>query len=40
LRAAARIAGDGEILVVGSQAILGSFGEDKLPEVAWLSVDE
>jgi hypothetical protein len=39
LRAAARIAGDGEILVVGSQAILGSFGEDELPEVAWLSVE-
>ena len=39
LRAAARIADDGDILVVGSQAILGSFGEDELPEVAWLSVE-
>jgi hypothetical protein len=39
LRAAARIADDGDILVVGSQAILGSFAEDDLPEVAWLSVE-
>jgi len=39
LRAAARIADDGDILVVGSQAILGSFSEDELPEVAWLSVE-
>jgi hypothetical protein len=39
LRAAARIAADGDILVVGSQAILGSFAEDELPEVAWLSVE-
>lgn len=39
LRAAARIADDGDILVVGSQAILGSFAEDELPEVAWLSVE-
>jgi hypothetical protein len=39
LRAAARIADDGEILVVGSQAILASFAEDELPEIAWLSVE-
>lgn len=39
LRAAARIAGDDEILVIGSQAILGSFWEDDLPEVAWLSIE-
>ena len=39
LRAAARIADDGEILVVGSQAILASFAEDELPEVAWRSVE-
>ena len=39
LRAAARIADDGDILVVGSQAILGSYAEDELPEVAWLSVE-
>jgi hypothetical protein len=39
LRAAARIAHDPAILVVGSQAILGSFKETELPEVAWLSVE-
>jgi hypothetical protein len=39
LRAAARIASDPEILVIGSQAILGSYPEDMLPEVAWLSVE-
>jgi hypothetical protein len=37
LRAAARIANDGDILVIGSQAILGSYSENELPEVAWLS---
>lgn len=37
LRAAARIANDGNILVIGSQAILGSYQESDLPEVAWLS---
>lgn len=39
LRAAANIAHDPNILVVGSQAILGSHGEDELPEVAWLSME-
>lgn len=39
LRAAARIAGDGAILVVGSQAILGSHSEVELPEETWLSVE-
>ena len=39
LRAAARIARDPDILVVGSQAILGSYREEELPEVAWLSVE-
>ncbi len=39
LRAAARIAGDPGILVVGSQAVLGSHGESELPEVAWLSIE-
>jgi hypothetical protein len=39
LRAAARVAGDPDILVLGSQAILGTFGEDDLPEIAWLSVE-
>ena len=39
LRAAAKIASDPDILVVGSQAILGSYREDELPEVAWLSIE-
>jgi len=39
LRAAAQIASDPDILVVGSQAILGSYQEAELPEVAWLSAE-
>lgn len=39
LRAAARIADDPRILVIGSQSILGSFDEEELPEVAWLSTE-
>ena len=39
LRAAATIAGDGHILVIGSQAILGSHSEEELPEVAWPSIE-
>lgn len=39
LRSAARIAGDGDILVIGSQAILGSHSEEELPEDAWISVE-
>ena len=39
LRAAATIAGDGHILVVGSQAILGSHSEEELPEEAWISIE-
>ena len=39
LRAAARIADDPSILVIGSQSILGSFDEDELPEVAWVSTE-
>ena len=39
LRAAATIAGDGRILVVGSQAILGSHAEDELPVAAWISIE-
>lgn len=39
LRAAARITTDGDILVIGSQAILGSFDEDQLPVEAWRSVE-
>jgi hypothetical protein len=39
LRAAAQIAKDPNILVIGSQAILASHGEAELPQVAWLSVE-
>ncbi len=39
LRAAATIAHDQDIRVVGSQAILGSFGEDELPEAAHASIE-
>jgi len=39
LRAASKIAADGEILVIGSQSILGSFAEEDLPESAWLSME-
>lgn len=39
LRAAAQIANDPGILVVGSQAILASHSEEELPDVAWLSVE-
>lgn len=39
LRAASQIAQDNEIVVLGSQSILGSFAEDMLPEEATLSVE-
>lgn len=39
LRSAATISRDPQILVVGSQAILGSHHEDELPEDAWLSIE-
>jgi hypothetical protein len=39
LRAAARIVDDPDILVIGSQSILGTYGEDELPEEAWLSIE-
>ena len=39
LRAAATIAGDFEVLVLGSQSILGSFTEDELPEKAHASIE-
>lgn len=39
LRAAAKIANDPSILVVGSQAILASFSEDELPEAACRSIE-
>lgn len=39
LRAATRIADDPHILVIGPQAILGTYGEDELPQEAWLAVE-
>lgn len=39
LRAASTITGDPEILLVGSQSILGSFDEDDLPDEAVGSVE-
>jgi hypothetical protein len=39
LRAAAAVVEDQEILVVGSQAILASYSEEDLPEVAWMSAE-
>jgi hypothetical protein len=37
LRAASRIADATDVLVIGSQSILGSYSEDDLPEEAWMS---
>lgn len=39
LRAASKIAQDQDVVVVGSQSILGSFDEDDLPEAAVASVE-
>ncbi len=39
LRAAATVADDGEILVIGSQSVLGMWDVDDLPEEATLSVE-
>lgn len=39
LRAAARITGDPDILIIGSQSILGSYDEDDLPAEAWVSME-
>lgn len=39
LRAASRIADDKDVLVLGSQAILGSFDEDELPDNAVASIE-
>lgn len=39
LRSAARITDDPGILVIGSQAILGSYSEADLPPDAWLSIE-
>lgn len=39
LRAACQIAGEPEVLVLGSQAILGSYDEDELPAAATSSIE-
>jgi len=39
LRSAACITADADILVIGSQAILGTFDEDELPVEVWRSVE-
>ena len=39
LRAASQIVDDPEIVVLGSQAILGSFREDELPEEVVVSME-
>ena len=39
LRAAATIAGESEILVIGSQSILGSYSNEELPDEAWMSIE-
>ena len=39
LRAAARIADDPRILVIGSQAILAAYSEEVLPAPSWMSME-
>lgn len=39
LRSAANVAGDGDIVVLGSQSILGTFSDDRLPDEATMSVE-
>lgn len=39
LRAASRISDDPNVLVVGSQSILGSYSETELPQETWLSIE-
>lgn len=39
LRAACRIGGDADIVVIGSQSILGTFNEDRLPPAATASIE-
>ncbi|MDI9628666.1 MAG: hypothetical protein QM286_09015 [Acidobacteriota bacterium] len=39
IRTACQIIGHPEVIIVGSQAILGSFGEDELPVEATMSVE-
>lgn len=39
LRAASQLAGDPDVLILGSQSILGTFTEDELPERARASIE-
>ena len=39
LHAASRIVTDGDILVIGSQSILGTYSEDELPDAAVASIE-
>ena len=39
VRAAAEIAGDGKILIIGSQAVLASRGDSELPAEATMSIE-
>jgi len=39
LRAAAEVAGDGRILVIGSQAVLATYSAEELPNAVTLSVE-
>jgi hypothetical protein len=39
LRAAATVAGDGDIVVLGSQSILGTFSDTRLPDEVTMSVE-
>lgn len=39
LRSAAKVAKDGDILVIGSQSILGSYRDEQLPEWATRSIE-
>jgi hypothetical protein len=39
LRAASQIPEDSDVVVIGSQAILGSFPEDQLPDEAVASIE-
>ena len=39
LRAASRISGDRDVVVIGSQSILGTYSEDELPEAAHASIE-
>ncbi|MGP9681352.1 hypothetical protein [Brachybacterium sp. AOP3-A1-3] len=39
LRAACDVAGDRDVLVIGSQSILGTYDEDELPAAATASIE-